>query len=75
MTADEAVAKAATALDEIADRVLADVEAMLKHRGASDEELRFELERARAEVASTRQRMLQEVRAFVESGGASGSIH
>ena len=75
MTADEAVAKAATALDEIAARVLADVEAMLRNRGATDEELRLELERAVAEIAATRHRALQQARAFVESGGATWSIH
>jgi hypothetical protein len=55
--------------------VLADVEAMLRNRGATDEELRLELERAVAEIAATRHRALQQVRAFVESGGATWSIH
>jgi hypothetical protein len=75
MTVDEAVAKAATKLDEITARVLSDVEAMLKNRGATDEELRLELERTREEIAAFRHRALQEARAFIETAGANSSIH
>ena len=75
MTADDAIAKVVTALDEIADRVLADVEALLKNRGATDDELRLELERTREEIAAFRHRALQEARAFVETAGANSAIH
>jgi hypothetical protein len=68
VTADEAVAKTATMFDEIAGTALTDAEAMLRNRGASDEELGLELERMRSETAKIRHRALQQVRAFVETG-------
>lgn len=68
MTLDDALAKAAALFDEAAAEAVADSEDVLRHHGATDEELRIELNRVRAEMAAHRLSMLSTVLAQWETG-------
>ena len=58
MTLDEALAKGHARLDEIAEQILTDTEDVLRHHGATDEEVGIELDRVRQELSIVRSRMI-----------------
>jgi hypothetical protein len=75
VTLGQALCKVGDEFDDIAADVLTECEDVLRHRGASAEELEIELSRMRAELADARRRGLQAVRVFAETGGVSWWLH
>lgn len=68
MTLAEALNKAGEQFEVIAADSLANAEALLRSRGATDEELGIELTRLQSEIAAARQQVLATVRAVWETG-------
>jgi hypothetical protein len=65
MTMKEAIEKAGHFLDGVSEKSLRDYEALLREHGATDDELRDELQRARADYAQERARCLAQAKAWL----------
>jgi DNA anti-recombination protein RmuC len=74
MTLNEVLEKAGRRFDEIAASHLVSVEEMLRHHGATSEELDIELARLRAQHAEDRQHLLAAITAVFYSWDASAPI-
>jgi hypothetical protein len=74
VTLDQALEKAGRRFDEVAASNLVSVEEMLRHHGASSEEIDIELARVRAQHAEDRRRMLATVIAVFYCWRPGGEI-
>lgn len=74
MTLDEALEKAGRRFDEVAATHLLNTEEMLRHHGASSEEIDLELARLRAQHTADRRLMLATVVAVFYSWRADGHV-
>lgn len=74
MTLDDALRKAEAALDELVDDARQATEDMLRHRGASEEELDSEMNRFEQQAAALRVQVSATVRAMYATDGRCGII-